>query len=283
MTENTLLGSRKTKIDSDGLKLIFKLTRGTDQGGVLSPVIWNIVFNQLLNQINKKTAFACSSVQMEGFADDGAMSVIGIDLPTITAQMQVALKEAEHWAERAGVAFSPQKTEAIIFHGKRTKPIGKKLTLCGVEIKYKTKVKYLGIILDEKLSWKEHIKHKVQTCKGILMRTKAALSHYWGPSPEMSKWLYTGIIRPTFTYGAVVWGSGTFSKDLIKSLEKLHRLALMQITPVRKSTPTAGLEIIYGLEPIDLHVKNVAVNTAMRLQPQWGKALFGIKGHRDNL
>ena len=64
------LKNRTTVVHLAGHSITRKLHRGTPQGGVLSPVVWNIVFKEALQEVSKK-AF------ITGFADDGCILVTG--------------------------------------------------------------------------------------------------------------------------------------------------------------------------------------------------------------
>ena len=44
-------------------------------------------------------------------------------------------------------------------------------------IKHETKVKYLGVILDKRLSWRDHINDKISTCKAMLLNITNKYRH----------------------------------------------------------------------------------------------------------
>jgi hypothetical protein len=52
-----------------------------------------------------------------------------------------------------------------------------------------------------------------------------------------------------------------------KKLQKLQRMVLSQIAHVRPSTPSAALEIMYGVPPLELFIRNCAQNAAIRVKP----------------
>ena len=87
--------------------------------------------------------------------------------------------------------------------------------------------------------------------KYIFMLRKAVMKA-WGPKPLFLKWIYTAIARPRFCYGTVVWGHTLRLPSRWENTEKLNKLAAAMITPVRRSTPLKGLEIIYDLVPLPL-------------------------------
>jgi hypothetical protein len=77
----------------------------------------------------------------------------------------------------------------------------KKPILFGTELQWKNQVKYLGVILDEKLNWNSHIDHRMQ---------KATIA-FWQCRRENTEtetkvvyWIYTPVVRPILTYAALL-------------------------------------------------------------------------------
>jgi hypothetical protein len=82
-----------------------------------------------------------------------------------------------------------------------------------------------------------------------------------GTTPAITLWLYTGIVRPTLTYGAAVWASAAQAANHMAKLLKLQRLALLMIATMRQNTPTAGLEVLFGVLPLQLYILSMATST----------------------
>jgi ribonuclease HI len=75
------------------------------------------------------------------------------------------------------------------------------------------------------------------------------------------------VVQPALTYGSIVWSRVAAQKWLITKLKQLQRLALSQVAHFRPSTPSTALDVIYGVPPLDLHIKNCAQNAAIRVRP----------------
>jgi hypothetical protein len=88
-----------------------------------------------------------------------------------------------------------------------------------------------------------------------------------GPSPACARWSWTSVVRPALTYSSIVWLRVASQKWLITKLKPLQRLALSQVAHVRPSTPSTALEVMYGVPPLDPHIKNYAHNAAIRVKP----------------
>ena len=73
------------------------------------------------------------------------------------------------------------------------------------------------------------------------------------------------------TYGSVVWINCLAKKGLVDELRKVQRLALKMITGCMHSTPTAGMETLLGIPPIEDTLKASALTSCARLHTtnQW--------------
>jgi hypothetical protein len=105
----------------------------------------------------------------------------------------------------------------------------------------------------------------------------------WGPAPHLVKWLFEGVVRPAFSYGCHVWGRVTSSRGFLEKARKLHRQALLPMSPVRSRCPTAGLEVLAGLLPLELFIEKTSIKTFLRIQhllPNWdGLGRGNLRGH----
>ena len=257
---NAMLRSRTVTVSVQGKSVSKRVKTGCPQGGILSPLLWNLVINTLIILINSTPA------DSEGFADDVNLLIRGIDLNTILNIGQQCLDRIRKWGLETGLNFSPTKTEAILFTWKRKWKIQTPLKLGDKEIKMSQQVKYLGVILDSKLSWKPHCQDRVRKATIALMQCRRAIGKTWGLKPRQAMWLFTAIIRPILAYAAVIWIGATTSSTLVAMLQKVQRLACITITSAFPSTPTAALEILLQIPPIDIFLKGEAYMSSYRLE-----------------
>lgn len=258
-----LLKHRKITAEHQGSKLIRSLTKGAPQGGVLSPTAWNLSFESFLAMYDDGPVRAC------GFADDGGLIIAGDQPAYLRHCMQQAVDKAVSWGRRHGLQFSAAKTVVVLFTRKRKFDLPPKIVMDGQDIPYSDQARYLGIQLDSKLSWTPHVTQKIKHCKKLMFQASQAVGKLWGPNPKAMKWLFNGIVRPALSYGALVWAGILKRKGIQQKLNSLQRLSLMSYGHFRRSTPTAGLEILSGQPPLDLWI--------------WMEAAMGYRrtrGHR---
>ena len=77
------------------------------------------------------------------------------------------------------------------------------IQLYGKTLERVAKFSYLGVVLDDNLSWKDHVEYvssKVSRRLGLLSRIRSCLTL------EASKQVYTSLLQPLFDYADVAWG-----------------------------------------------------------------------------
>ena len=108
------------------------LKKGTPQGGVLSPVLWNITFDDLLLLYDQ------GPVKALGYADDGSLMACGRDPVILMQLLKDALNKALAWGHENGLTFAANKTEVVIFTTKYKVEHFPKLTMGGIDLEFST-------------------------------------------------------------------------------------------------------------------------------------------------
>jgi hypothetical protein len=142
----SMLESRLVHAFLTGSSLTARVAGGCPQGGVLSPLLWNLVVDELLAGINDQGFCAM------GYADDIVIIVQGKFTHTVRELMQPALNEVVKWTTEDRLSISHQKTVVIPFTNKRNIEGLGPLTLLGRQLQLLDGVKYLGVFLDSKLN-----------------------------------------------------------------------------------------------------------------------------------
>lgn len=119
-----------------------------------------------------------------------------------------ALSKCQKWATSYGLNISAEKTSYMLFTQKRTKSFKipeQGVTLNGVKIDKDTQVRYLGVIIDQKLKWHKHIDNRLGSVKRQLFALRNYIGKTCGPSPKMIKYAYTNILRPKLLYACFIF------------------------------------------------------------------------------
>ena len=259
--------NRNVRASQGRVTIHFRPNKGTTQGGLNGPDIWIIC---LWNIIFLEAARSTSS---STFADDVFSALIGHDLNSMRDVLQRALNEFNAWFTSKGLKISAHKSFCMIV-GQTTKdPTPKPLTISGMEVPYVKEMKYLGVIIDCNLTWKAHVSNRIRKAKRDLMLARRLISNSWGLTPDKMMWVYEGIVRPALDYACHIWTPTNNPPSwLTKELDKVQRLALVNVTSCLNSTPTRALERLLDVPPLYLHLKQKAACTVARIYNSVHKA-----------
>jgi len=195
---SALIGQRfvSTKIGQMFLQIITNC--GLPQGGGLSPTLWSLVADSLLEWLSAQGVFR------QGFADDGTILLVGRVMITICEIMQHILCGVERWCNERQLSVNREKIEMILFT-RRYKP-GKvyPFSFYGKELTLNNSVKYLGVHLDSKLNWKNHVDARYQKAIISFYKVRRLTGKTWGLFSKVIRWIYAVIVRPMVAYGAAV-------------------------------------------------------------------------------
>jgi ribonuclease HI len=201
----------------------------------------------------------------QGYADDLAILIEGFCLRTVSELMQRAVRVVDQWCGVNGLTVNPHKTELVLFTNRRAR-LGLVLPkLGGVELRLSESVKFLGVYLDNKLNWKRHVTEKCHKAILSLQQCRRIAGRRWGASPKVMRWIYTSVVRPMLSYAAVVWWTRVELRVARVMLTHVQRVACLSITGALRTTPTAALEALLDLTPLDLHIVGEAISTSVRL------------------
>ena len=271
-----MISNRQIKTSLLGHTLVFRLSKGCPQGGILSPFLWNLVMDDLLNLKKNKIPG-----DLQGFADDLCLLAMTISPPTsgnVAADIyplkevtQKSLTTINKWCRSVGLKLSALKSHIVIFTHRQNVKLREPIKIMGHEIKVSNSTKFLGVTLDSKLNWSEHIDKQINKCKQTLFQCRRAVGPTWGFTPQTMLWIYRSIIRPMLSYGALVWSNAMLIKKNKTNTAKIQRMALLMVTGAMPSTPGKALDIITNTTPIVDHLRLCAVKTAytLRSSNQW--------------
>jgi len=85
-------------------------------------------------------------------------------------------------------------------------------------------MKYLGIIFDKKLSFREHINYMVEKCTKLIFALSKSAKLNWGVKHAALRTIYTGGILPLLLYGAPVWKKAINKASYKSKLIRVQRL-----------------------------------------------------------
>lgn len=169
---------------------------GVPQGSILGPLLY-LIYTSDLPEMN--------DIKVATFADDTALMATGRDIVESTSKLQEANDSISSWCKRWKIKLNETKSVHVNFTLRRIEN-PPNVTLNNIEVPLDNKAKYLGMTLDAKLHWKEHIKIK---------RKELDLKYrdlYWliGRNSILSIYnktlIYNQVLKPVWIYGIQICG-----------------------------------------------------------------------------
>ena len=186
------------------------------QGSILGPLLFLLYVNGLPN---------FSVLEPIMFADDTNLFFEQTDLRILVSMVTNKLKKIYEWFNANKLSLNADKTKYSLFH-KPSKTDGLPLLLLKVLINDKEmervgSIKFLGVLLDEHLSWKEHIRYtenKIAKNIGLLYRAKPFL----GKHSLLTQ--YYSCIHTYLNYANLIWVST--NRTNLKKLQSQQKHAI---------------------------------------------------------
>ena len=192
------LTNRKQYVFYNGVSSdIVSITCGVPQGSVLGPLLFLMYINDLPNISDKLSFFL--------FADDTNIYYESDDLRELEKTVNKELKVLSLWLNLNRLALNVSKTNFVIFRSTK-KPVNHNVILImnRKAIAQKDHVKYLGVLVDQHLSWKYQISNvskKISRGIGILGKLRGSMDR------GLLINIYYCLVFSHLSYGVEAWGS----------------------------------------------------------------------------
>ncbi len=127
----------------------------------------------------------------------------------------------------------------------------------------KPTVKWLGIWLDSKLNFKEHVEKKVAQATRIFHQIKRLSNTERGLSFQAIRQLYIACITSIADYRVPIWWNN--QKHLLEKFQRLQNTALRTILGAFKTSPIKTMEIEAAVPPPRIRFKKTCYNYTIRI------------------
>ena len=222
------------------------------QGSILGPILFLIYVNDICN---------CTDLALLSYADDTTITYSHHDLPSLYNKINEELKKLDTWFSANRLCLNVKKTKYILFRPGNIRIENPNLK---IEINHEpidrishtgdeTSFKFLGLHIDETLSWKYHAQKlcaKISRSNYIINKSKNVIS-----SAGLHT-LYSTLVQSHINYGSIIWGK-------CSSSNKVHKLQKRAIRIIHNKPYNSHTEPLFKKSGILKLDDQVNVNTLL--------------------
>ena len=216
-----------------------RLSEGVPQGSVLSPTLFLLYVNDIVNTLPPRVTNSLH-------ADNLAAWTSAEHTSTATHVMQETIKRVSSWADEWCMEINCNKTQATLFSLSTVKE-KVMLKLEDMPVPQIDNPTFLGVTLDTRLTWKTHLEAIAARSVRKLGLLKKLAGAIWGADTSI---LRRGAVHQIMEYATTSWA--TASNTNKSKLDKVQNKALRAIVGAMKTTPIKEMEKRADLEPLEL-------------------------------
>ena len=224
------LNGRRQYVTIGGVNSVeLPVSCGVPQGSILGPLLFLIYVNDLAT-VSKHAITIL-------FADDTNAIYRSHSYDALNQIITADLQRISDWFKANKLALNESKTKFIIFHKFRNKPPSNFIiTLNNVELERVEYTKFLGVLVQENLSWAAHVNYicnRVSKATALLAKLKHYLPKY------VLLIIYNSLCISHISYALSVWGSAP--KSATKRINKLHKKGIRHVCNSKYNAHTEPL------------------------------------------
>jgi Reverse transcriptase (RNA-dependent DNA polymerase) len=194
----------------------FKVTSGLRQGDALSPILFNLVLEKVVRDMNISEGITLgqSKIGLLAYADD--IAIIGDNIEIV----KIHCKKLMDAASKVGLRINDKKTEFMKLNRRdRTYRHGESMNVDGHIFHRVPQFKYLGVLLTQDNELKVEISKRIQLANncyfgmGTLLKSRSI-------SLNLKIKIYMTLIRPVILYGSETWASRKIEEIRLDTFER---------------------------------------------------------------
>ena len=249
------LHSRQSRVRYQGTTSTYReYHNGAPQGGILSPTGLNLLVEQLVALLLPKGAHLLS------YADDLVLVVTKVPNKHMVAQR--SLKLISDKCADLGLKMSAQKSKAMHLFPRKGEQL-RRLTVQNTHLEWVTQQMYLGVIIDQRLSFRAEVDYLRNRTGSRLNVMRAMTNPAAGATPSVLRLFYIHAIRPLIDYAAPALSY--VAKTWMDQLEVAQNNALRTILGAPIWTNIGTMQAETNIIPLELRIQQLTAGRVAKI------------------
>lgn len=190
-----------------------KVLAGVPQGSVLGPLLFNLYVNDLPQHVSAKTVM---------YADDTTCILSDVSADALLSKTRVAVQQLSEWFTSNRLLLNLNKTNIMIFNEKSL-CLKNQISINTVTINVINEAKILGLIVDSKLKFEQHISKLNKKLNSACYTIRCLLGVI---SFKSLRSVYYGYFHSLMTYAIQFWGNIGTTQSIFRTQKRCLRIML---------------------------------------------------------
>ena len=250
------LSNRTQRVYANGVYSSYQeITQGVPQGSVLGPLFYIMYANDISKVVK--------NCEVAMYADDTVIYTADVNVDRAISNLQGDINSLNMWCKRNGIMANTDKTKVMTFGSPKvlSKVPAPKVVMNGVVLESVSVYKYLGISLDNQLSYNLHVNKLIGSVTAKLKQFQRMRSFL---NTKAALMVYKNMMLPMLEYGDIFLSATSVINR--KRLQVLQNKGLRCALNKDLETGTDELHAMAGLTKLkfrrELHLMNFMFDQA---------------------
>jgi len=213
---------------------------GTSAGTMLGPILFLAHVHDTPSSVSFK------------FADDLVSTAVAKDISGVQVSLQEVMDQLADWAHRWDMQLNVSKTKVMLF-GAPNQSVD--VTIQGRPVEQVPHFKYLGVWVDEKLSFTEQADYAASKAIKAFSKVARLIECRKGISPHIGIMLYKCLVRPHLEYAIAAWAC--MNESSLQTLERVQSRCLRTVLGAKAHASSEAIDTIANVVPFRLRLQQI--------------------------
>lgn len=241
--------SRVVEWRAGSQKVVKRITKGCPQGSICGPVFWDITFEPLIQKLEEDV----NADGVTAYADDLLVLVSADSRAYLEQKTTQLLTEIDNWCKRNKLQLATHKTVYIMLKG--TLQRNPTIKLNGASIHRQLVTRYLGVHLDERLTFNDHIRMTVDRATKIMHKLARLNTLQFRLPLTTMRTYHCALFESVVTFAASSWAHRVKVVTNRNRVRGGQRSVLIRLSGAFNTSSVDSLCVILGIFPIDITIR----------------------------